>query len=195
MDSSYEHKTKRNKTLFIIVGCNVWLDDSFPDSKVYGAHLGPIGPRRAPCWPHEPCYMGCYIGSHYTFASKTLIFEMIHVKLWHWSTRYLARYPMRRFGITWCIFDIREEQGEPYGVCNLCQNCFGHWFVVHSKPSHYVNQNTASLPIGPVGTDFHDIWINVWKSSSSKCIWISRVQNGGHFARASCYETFPHQFT
>ena len=24
----------------------------------YGAHLGPVGPRWAPCWPHEPCYQG-----------------------------------------------------------------------------------------------------------------------------------------
>ena len=34
----------------------------YPDSKVRGAntgaHLGPTGPRRAPCWPHEPCYQG-----------------------------------------------------------------------------------------------------------------------------------------
>ena len=22
------------------------------------AHLGPTGPRRAPCWPHELCYLG-----------------------------------------------------------------------------------------------------------------------------------------
>ena len=26
----------------------------------HGAHLGPVGPRWAPCWPHEPCYQGCY---------------------------------------------------------------------------------------------------------------------------------------
>ena len=25
----------------------------------YGAHLGPIGPRWAPCWPQESCYRGC----------------------------------------------------------------------------------------------------------------------------------------
>ena len=38
---------------------------AFPDSKVHGAnmgqhgaHLGPVGPRWAPCWPHEPCYQG-----------------------------------------------------------------------------------------------------------------------------------------
>ena len=24
----------------------------------HGAQLGPIGPRLAPCWPHEPCYQG-----------------------------------------------------------------------------------------------------------------------------------------
>ena len=24
----------------------------------HGAHLGPAGPRWAPCWPHEPCYRG-----------------------------------------------------------------------------------------------------------------------------------------
>ena len=28
-----------------------------PDSKVHGAHLGPTGPRLAPCWPHELCYL------------------------------------------------------------------------------------------------------------------------------------------
>ena len=24
------------------------------------AHLGPTGPRWAPCWPHDLCYLGCY---------------------------------------------------------------------------------------------------------------------------------------
>ena len=27
----------------------------------HGAHLGPVGPRWAPCWPHEPCYRGYLI--------------------------------------------------------------------------------------------------------------------------------------
>ena len=26
----------------------------------YGAHLGPVGPRWAPCWPHESCYQGVF---------------------------------------------------------------------------------------------------------------------------------------
>ena len=25
------------------------------------AHLGPTGPRWAPCWPHESCYLGMYV--------------------------------------------------------------------------------------------------------------------------------------
>ena len=25
---------------------------------LHGAHLGPTGPRWAPCWPNEPCYQG-----------------------------------------------------------------------------------------------------------------------------------------
>ena len=26
----------------------------------HGAHLGPVGPRWAPCWSHKPCYQGVY---------------------------------------------------------------------------------------------------------------------------------------
>ena len=29
----------------------------------HGAQLGPVGPRWAPCWPHELCYLGhCTLG-------------------------------------------------------------------------------------------------------------------------------------
>ena len=40
----------------------LWQLQSHPDSKIHeaiiGAHLGPTGPRWAPCWPHELCYLG-----------------------------------------------------------------------------------------------------------------------------------------
>ena len=29
------------------------------DSKVHGDNMWPTGPRLAPCWPHELCYLGC----------------------------------------------------------------------------------------------------------------------------------------
>ena len=32
-----------------------------PNSKVHGASMGPTGLRWAPCWPHEPCYLGRHI--------------------------------------------------------------------------------------------------------------------------------------
>ena len=44
----------------------------------HGAHLGPVGPRWAPCWPHELCYQGvcdkckCYSTCTWlTFGSRT----------------------------------------------------------------------------------------------------------------------------
>ena len=35
------------------------------------AHLGPLGPRRAPCWPHEPCYQGSQPRSKVASCLKT----------------------------------------------------------------------------------------------------------------------------
>ena len=32
----------------------------------HGAHLGPVGPRWAPCWPHEPCSQGIFTGNKHT---------------------------------------------------------------------------------------------------------------------------------
>ena len=34
-----------------------WLQGSWGQQ---GANLGPVGPRWAPCRPHEPCYLGSY---------------------------------------------------------------------------------------------------------------------------------------
>ena len=31
-------------------------------------HLGPVGPRWAPCWPHEPCYQGNYLSISYSLC-------------------------------------------------------------------------------------------------------------------------------
>ena len=37
----------------------------------YGAHLGPTGPRWAPCWPHELCYLGGYQDSSPSTGCQT----------------------------------------------------------------------------------------------------------------------------
>ena len=49
--------SKYEITLVIIVE-NATLVPYHPDSKIHGAHLGPVGPMWAPCWPHKPCYHG-----------------------------------------------------------------------------------------------------------------------------------------
>ena len=36
-------------------GVGPWKQGSWGQ---HGAHLGPTGPRWAPCWPHELCYLG-----------------------------------------------------------------------------------------------------------------------------------------
>ena len=46
----------------------------------HGAHMGPTGPRWAPCWPHELCYLGipfsqyvtCIRNSSFKSAMKTI---------------------------------------------------------------------------------------------------------------------------
>ena len=60
--------TLRNKDFTCYVQKNMDLEhltinsQKRPDFKghrgQHGAHLGPVGPRWAPCWPHEPCYQG-----------------------------------------------------------------------------------------------------------------------------------------
>ena len=65
------NKWWHNPTMYVCVtwpqNVNTWrprqngrhLPDD-PDSKVHGAHLGHVGPRWAPWWPHESCYQGIF---------------------------------------------------------------------------------------------------------------------------------------
>ena len=39
------------------------------------AHLGPTGPRWAPCWPHELCYLECYMNRWLTPVLQTTRFS------------------------------------------------------------------------------------------------------------------------
>ena len=55
---------------FIVTGAIIWYNCSNDNlailkhtliarlmGPIYGAHLGPTGPRWAPCWPHKLCYL------------------------------------------------------------------------------------------------------------------------------------------
>ena len=52
-----------------------WYQGSYG---LHGAYLGPTGPKWAPCWPHDPCYLGGFsvwiiIYSQYPIKSKPLL--------------------------------------------------------------------------------------------------------------------------
>ena len=57
----------------------------------HGVHLGPVGPRWAPCWPHELCYQGycfhipCVFLSFYRFHNMiALCLETYFVPWFGW---------------------------------------------------------------------------------------------------------------
>ena len=58
----------------------------------HGAHLGPVGPRWAPCWPHEPCYRGMrshpmciYLPIHHSRASESGLWKRVRMALYDWN--------------------------------------------------------------------------------------------------------------
>ena len=53
----------------------------------HGAHLGPTGPRRAPCWPHELCYLDLCIKvfsspGPYNFWNRYRFLLIYYLKGW-----------------------------------------------------------------------------------------------------------------
>ena len=49
-----------------------------------GAHLGPAGPRWAPCWPHEPCYLGCKSNLQQWRSASEIFPKSLHWYYIHW---------------------------------------------------------------------------------------------------------------
>ena len=48
--------------------------------------------------------------------------------------------------------------------------------------------NAGLLLIGPLGTNFSEILIEIITFSFKKCVWKCRLRNGGHFVSASMCE-------
>ena len=81
------------------------------DSKVHGAHLGLTGPRWAPCWPHELCYLGSCVGVQLTvfcwavkwfsgnfhiFKKEPLLIHYSECKLWVQCTNQNRKFSLKR---------------------------------------------------------------------------------------------------
>ena len=49
----------------------------------HGAHLGPTGPRLAPCWPHELCYLGWF--ACMLLSRSQIIANMFHKLPIQWN--------------------------------------------------------------------------------------------------------------
>ena len=48
--------------------------------------------------------------------------------------------------------------------------------------------NAGVLLIGPLGTNFYEIWTEIHNLHSRKSIWKSHLENGGHLVSASMFE-------
>ena len=57
-----------------------------------------------------------------------------------------------------------------------------HWGrVMPNRRQTIIWTNAEILLIGPLGTNFSEILIEIHKFSFKKCVWKWRLENGGHF--------------
>ena len=97
----------------------------------HGAHPGPVGPRWAPCWPHEPCYQGrCLCVCACVFKSKLMWGKLT---LWHLVTTHMALW-------SWVIIGSGNGLPSSMPLPEPMLNC------------HQFDLNIKLVP----GTDFHD---------------------------------------
>ena len=83
----------------------------------HGAHLGPVGPSWAPCWPHEPCSQGCqtiqHCQVHWILMAHTIPLLHTYNTCWnsliydlHYVTSTMASYVDAVYRVvqhvTWC---------------------------------------------------------------------------------------------
>ena len=92
-----------------------FLSIHYPDSKVHGQHgvnLGPVGPRRAPCWPHELCYQGSpQIVSYSKSVSFRRLCNIMGYSLWEgWFSNLLRAMPNISVGWLWPIANIQASK-------------------------------------------------------------------------------------
>ena len=61
----------------------------------HGSHMGPVGSRWAPCWPHEPCYQGSREGDQENRV------EPLGIKTWGMEVQYLLRIGASASNSSW----------------------------------------------------------------------------------------------
>ena len=76
----------------------LWDIRHIPDSKVHGAHLGPTGPRWAPWWRYELCYLGFY--GIYVYSMGYTAYFMGYTAYFMGYTAYFMGYTAYSMGYT-----------------------------------------------------------------------------------------------
>ena len=141
-----------------------------PDSKVHGAHLGPTGPRWAPCWPHELCYLGhshllCWV---YSWLNHNIII-LIEAKneqplfsqiFMYWTFFYFIHHEYIFNGIIWTSDSFCDYYGHSYFLTFTRLYCIPMLFVLHSW--------TICLVYGTS---------SVWCLSDNSCIMLWSIRN------------------
>ena len=143
----------------------------------HGAHLGPVGPRWAPCWPHEPCYQGHFaltIDVNDTFRVHTNK-DFVNVDWPHWSLRNKIQPNSNQYTdiflsikFIWKCFDKRETIFIHDNMCQTVLISFDKIKEMGLKntaeiitPSY--NHYTFSLKNSVFQYYFHDD-IMIWKN-------------------------------
>ena len=86
------------------------------------AHLGPTGPRWAPSWPHELCYLGCY---NWLCYSNTWLDSNCKIQWFLYYCPFRAEFMMRWwYGNTFCMTDP------------LWGESIGYWWIPLKRPSN-----------------------------------------------------------
>ena len=99
------------------------------------AHLGPTGPRWAPCWPHEPCYLGSILHVRSAIHQYGKTGRRPHYQRRHVNSRSESDISHRN-GPSSCSFNSRIFQWvaviETHNDCSISRggvsSSFSHFF-------------------------------------------------------------------
>ena len=100
----------------------------------HGAHLGPTGPRWAPCWPHELCSLGTY-GTSMTATGCKSDFKLTT------DTPYLA-FMAELWGV---FYENFEENWLHYKSTALYNGDFIVLWHIYENVHDYITSNTCLL--------------------------------------------------
>ena len=151
-DANYPNRQQLKKSL--------WQQLHKPDTKVHGANnMGP-GPRCAPCWPHEPCYLGI------ADPSQTGIKVVIQYIQW----RMYMVYVLLRFRVIWyqpiCIRFVKGYFTGTGAIMRLpmCRDVLANqpgmiWINRSNGPIDVLHHRNKTQPTHayPLGYNVHNV--------------------------------------